>query len=168
MISGIYCFAHPALTFSNLAWVIGAIVLLSGFSSFGSWWKECKTAASNIWDMLSVMLTIIIGLLVLFNLGARLFTDMALIALFGIWIIVSGLLRIAASVKIKFSWWGFGVFWGVFWGVLLVVVGLYALLHPVVSLISLGWCIAFIFISQGINLIFSALTMKDPKKDKQH
>ena len=164
IISGIYCFAHPVLTFSSLGWIVGVIVILSGFTNFGNWWNKRKSEISNIFDMLSALLTVMIGVLVLLNLGARLFTDVALVALFGLWIIVSGLLRIIASVKIKFSWWGFGVFWGV----LLVIIGLYALLHPVVSLISLGWCIAFIFISQGINFTFSALTMKTPKNDGQH
>lgn len=66
------------------------------------------------------------------------------------------MLRIVASVQLKFAWWGFGVFWGV----VLILAGIYALLHPVVSLISLGWCVAFVFISQGINLVFAAISTK--------
>ena len=45
-------------------------------------------------------------------------------------------------------------------GVVLILVGIYALLHPVVSLISLGWCVAFVFIAQGINLVFAAISTK--------
>ena len=90
------------------------------------------------------------------NFWAQLFTDMALIMLFGVWIVCAGVLRIVASVQLKFAWWGFGVFWGV----VLILVGIYALLHPVVSLISLGWCVAFVFISQGINLVFAAISTK--------
>ncbi|MEE0547728.1 MAG: DUF308 domain-containing protein [Peptococcaceae bacterium] len=155
IVSGCYCFANPVVTFANLGWVVGAIVLASGVGSFGSWWNGRKTNSSNIWDMLSALLTIVIGLLILFNLSARLFTDMTLIAFFGAWIILSGILRIVASVKIKFSWWGFGLLWGI----ILLVIGIYALFHPIISLISLGWCIAFVFISQGINLTFAALSM---------
>ena len=42
----------------------------------------------------------------------------------------------------------------------LILAGIYALLHPVVSLISLGWCVAFVFIAQGINLVFAAISTK--------
>lgn len=155
-ISGIFCLTQPVLTFANLSWVIGAIVLACGICGLVAWWQGRKSGESNLWDMAGALLTTIVGVLMLCNFWAQLFTDMALIMLFGVWIVCAGVLRIVASVQLKFAWWGFGVFWGV----VLILAGIYALLHPVVSLISLGWCVAFVFISQGINLVFAAISTK--------
>lgn len=154
-LSGIFCFVHPVLTFANLSWVIGVIVLASGIGSAAAWWNARKTGTSSGWEFAGAILTMIAGLLILCNLCARLFTDMALITLFGVWIIAAGILRIVVSLKLRLPWWGFGLAWGI----VLLVVGLYALVHPVVSLISLGWCVATIFAAQGINLIFAAASL---------
>ena len=156
-ISGIFCLTQPVLTFANLSWVIGAIVLACGICGLVAWWQGRKSGESNLWDMAGALLTTIVGVLMLCNFWAQLFTDMALIMLFGVWIVCAGVLRIVASVQLKFAWWGFGVFWGrgadpgrgsmrccIRW----------------CRWISLGWCVAFVFISQGINLVFAAISTK--------
>ena len=76
--------------------------------------------------------------------------------LFGVWIVCAGVAAHCGLGAAQICLVGFGVFWGV----VLILVGIYALLHPVVSLISLGWCVAFVFISQGINLVFAAISTK--------
>ena len=106
-LSGIFCFVHPVLTFANLSWVIGVIVLASGISSAAAWWNARKSGTSSGWERAGAILTMIAGLLILCNLGARLFTDMALITLFGVWIIAAGILRMVRNRREAAARFGF-------------------------------------------------------------
>ena len=101
----------------------------------------------------------LVGVIVLCNLFAMFLTDMAIVALFGVWLLVTGILRIVASVRLKFRHWGFGAVWGA----VLILVAVYALLHPMVSMMSLGWCVAAVLVTQGINLTYAAAVMKGKK-----
>ena len=38
IISGVYCFMHPVLTFASLGWLVGLAVIISGAGSLAAWW----------------------------------------------------------------------------------------------------------------------------------
>ena len=159
IISGVYCFMHPVLTFASLGWLVGLAVIISGAGSLAAWWEGRKSGSSNGWELVSALLTVLVGVIVLCNLFAMFLTDMAIVALFGVWLLVTGILRIVASVRLKFRHWGFGAVWGA----VLILVAVYALLHPMVSMMSLGWCVAAVLVTQGINLTYAAAVMKGKK-----
>ena len=69
-ISGIFCLTQPVLTFANLSWVIGAIVLACGICGLVAWWQGRKSGESNLWDMAGALLTTIVGVLMLCNFWA--------------------------------------------------------------------------------------------------
>ena len=112
IISGVYCFMHPVLTFASLGWLVGLAVIISGAGSLAAWWESRKSGSSNGWELVSALLTVLVGVIVLCNLFAMFLTDMAIVALFGVWLLVTGILRIVASVRLKFRHWGFGAVWG--------------------------------------------------------
>ncbi len=156
MLTGFFCFSRPIFSFSSLGWLIGIMLLAAALGGIASWWEGRKTKVSTIWDLIAAVLSLVVGVLVLTNLQTRLLTDMAIITLFGVWLIVGGILRIVSAIKVKPDLWGFSLALGI----VLILLGIYSLFHPLLSLISLGWCVAFSLLSQGINLIVVSCMLK--------
>lgn len=152
---------HPVLTFGSLGWLIGISILIYGIGCICAW-KEAKSKKSaTAWDLVSAIMAIVIAILILVNINARLFTDTVLVALIGVWLVTTGVLRIVGAFKLKHSWWGLSVVWGI----VLIITAVVTLVHPMVAVVSLGWCIAFAMITQGINIIIIACS-KTKVEDK--
>lgn len=160
-LSGGYCFSHPVLTFGSLGWLIGVSILVYGIGCICTWMDARKQNSATAWELVSAILAIVIAILILVNIKALLFTDTVLIALIGIWLAATGILCMVAAVKLKPSWWGLSAIWG---GIL-VLTAIASLIHPMVAIVSLGWCIAFAMMTQGINLVIAVcLKPKDEGK----
>lgn len=152
ILSGGYCFMHPVLTFGSLGWLIGISVLVYGIGSICTWRDVSRRKSAASWEMVSGILAIAIAILILVNIKVRLFTDMVFVIFIGVWLAVTGTLRIVGAVKLKPSFWGFHAIWGI----VLILAAVVSWTHPIIQAISLGWCIAFAMISQGINLVAAA------------
>lgn len=156
-LSGGYCLMYPGLTFISLGWLIGASILIYGIGAGCAWFRSRGQKTAGAWELVSAILAVAFGILILVNIKTRLVTDMVLITLAGVWLGASGIIRIIGSIKLKPSWWGLGVVWGFF----LILAAAASLLHPMIAVLSMGYCIAFGMITQGINLLlFTCLTAK--------
>lgn len=152
LICGIYCLATPGLTFLSIGWVMGILLLLSGINATIAYFQQRKTGGKDIWDLVWGLLTVAISILLISNQLAQFMTDVALVYLFSFWVIASGATRIMVAVKLRkvatSSW-----IWILVLGILTVVLGIFSLLHPLLTAITLGWLIGAYIIMQGINLI---------------
>jgi len=148
---------RPGVFFASLGWLIGLAVLASGIDGFGSWWAEKKLGYASVWNLVMAILSTLFGILLLTNIGLRLLTDELMLTLFGVWIAVSGVIRIVTAVQDKPKLWGLMVAVGV----LLIVLAVVSLLHPLITALSIGLCVAMNFVFQGVNMIVGAFAIGD-------
>jgi len=157
VILGLYGAFHPVAFFASLGWLIGFAVLASGFDGFGAWWAGRKTGGTSGWDLLLAVLSIVFGILLITNVGLRILTDEVLLVLFSVWIAASGVLRIFHAVKDKPKLWGLLAALGA----ALIILALVSLVHPLITALSIGMCVAFNFMFQGINMIIGGLASEE-------
>jgi uncharacterized membrane protein HdeD (DUF308 family) len=160
-ISGMYCLSMPGATFLNLGWLTGLSLAVSGVSAITVYAVRRKNKSAVMWDLWSGVLSVLVGALMICNLYAQLLTDIALIYMFAGWLILSGVLRIAASVKLKAM--GFSWAWILIFGALSVLLGIYSSLHPLFTAITLGYLIGFWIISAGLNLTALGVSILDAR-----
>lgn len=72
--------------------------------------------------------------------------------IFGVYFIVSGVIRIAESASLGVLGTGLRVFIGLF-GLLLIVAGIYVLLNPAIAIAALGWLIGLSWVFEGFSTI---------------
>jgi len=160
---GLYGTFHPVMFFASLGWLIGLAVLAAGFDGFGAWWAGRKTKAASVWDLVLAVLSVVFGIMLISNIWLRVLTDEALLVLFGVWITLSGVLRIVNAVKLKPKAWGLLVVLGA----ALIILGIVSLAHPLITALSIGWCVALNFAFQGINMIFGAFAAEDAPEEPE-
>src|SRR4051812_1944080 len=100
IVLSIYMFNNPAAVLAGISLWFGLILLATGLVGIISWWaadKEDREDMSLLWSVL----TVVFGLLILFNLLAAM---KILTIVFGFWILLSGawLLRTGWSLKGNF------------------------------------------------------------------
>lgn len=153
---------YPGLTFISLGWLIGASIIIYGIGAGCAWFRARRWKTVTAWELVSAVLAVALGILILVNVKTQLVTDMVLIILAGVWLGASGIMRIIGSAKLKPSWWGLGVVWGV----LLTLTAVVSLIHPMIAVLSMGYCIAFGMITQGINLLLFTCLKAEHKATK--
>lgn len=153
IILGVYGVFHPVRFFASLGWMIGLAVMFAGFDGLGTWLAMHKTKAASVWDLLLAILSIVFGVMLLFNVWMRIMTDEMLLVLFSVWIAMYGVMRIFNAVKQKPKLWGLLVVLGV----ALIILALVSLAHPLITALSIGMCVAMNFMFQGINITLGAL-----------
>lgn len=163
VILGLYGTFHPVVFFTSLGWLIGLAVMLAGFDGFGAWWAGRKTKAASAWDLVLAILSIVFGVVLLSNLWLRVLTDEVLLMLFGVWIALSGILRIVSAVKLKPKAWGLLVVIGV----ALIILAIVSLAHPLITALSIGLCVALNFVFQGFNMIFGSFAGGDAPEEPE-
>ena len=154
-ILGFFAIAMPLRVFLGIGWLLGALLLANGISGT----IHAFSKKHDIWQGIFNILIATCGGIILFNTFSRVMTDMFLAYLAGFVIIVYGVnMFLSAIQNIKEST-AMGVI-GIICGVLSIVAGVFSIMHPVLTMISLGYIIGFEVIMQGVNMIVLALSVK--------
>ncbi len=156
-IGGFFCMFTPGATFLTLGWLVGILVTVAGINIIAAYVAARKAGASSAWDLVSGILTTVVGLMLIFNNFMQLFTDVMIIYFFAGMLIVTGIFRVVAALKLKKaaqSW----VFILVI-GIITVLLGCYSFIHPVFTAVTIGFLMGFWVIQSGINLIIVATAM---------
>lgn len=161
MILGGYAMAVPFRTFLGIGWFLGALFLVNGIEMI----VHALGKKKNIWQMLMGVLLAIGGVIVLFNGVQRFLTDMMLVYLIGFYVIVTGVIQICNGVKNMKAEKGVNIL-KIICGIFTIIAGLFAILHPILTMFSLGYLIAFALIFQGISMILFAVGMGKKKADQ--
>lgn len=151
-VGGFYALASPVSTFASIGWVIGVLLLIAGINIIADYFMMRKSKAMGAGDLLGGILTIALSLLILYGQFTRIVLDAFIIIAFGIWVLITGIIRIVAGLnhrKMGDSFW----LWIVLLGVLSVILGVYGFFNPMVFAFAIGWMIGFFIIMQGINLM---------------
>jgi len=157
VILGFYGTFHPVRFFASLGWVIGLTVLCAGFDGLGAWFAGRKTKTASGWDLVLAVLSVVFGIVLLCNVWMRIMTDEMLLVMFGVWIMLYGVISIYNALKNKPRLWGLLAVLGA----VLIILGIVSLAHPLITALSIGLCVALNFIFQGFNMIFGAFAVGD-------
>ena len=146
LLTGIFCFINPGQTFLAIAFVIGLVMVLND---------------NNGWILTDALITLLLGILVLCN---QLVADTAIPLVFGMWVLVSGILRIEAATHINLERKRENFRITMITGVMTVVVGLFGFINPLVMFLSTVVLMGFFMVMQGINIIELGIDMPHQRK----
>lgn len=153
-ILGCAALAMPLRTFLAIGWLLGALVLVNGITGAITAFSK-KDVCQGIFNILIA----IGGGIILFNTFSRVMTDMFLAYLAGFVIIVYGVNMLISAIRSLKKSTAMGVI-GIICAVLSVIAGVFSVMHPVLTMISLGFIIGFSVIMQGVNMIVLACSIK--------
>lgn len=149
---GIFCLFTPGLSFLNVSWLIGLMLVVSGVSLVVDYIVLRKTRLVGALDLLMGMLSGVLGVVLLVNQPLQVVTEMVAVYLLGVWMLVSGVIRIVEAVaarRMPGSAWG----WTLVLGCLMVALGIYSFFHPVAAMFAIGWLIGFYILLAGVDLV---------------
>lgn len=163
--AGAFCFINPGQTFMTMAFVIGTVMALCGIIHVLAYVigrTPHGKGDNNGWILIDALLTLLLGILVLFN---QLTVDMAIPMVFGMWVLVSGLLRLEAASRIDRQRKPGNFKAALITGIITVVLGLLGFINPFVTYISIIPILGFFMLIQGVNSIELGFNM--PHKVKE-
>lgn len=180
--TGVFCFINPGQTFLTMAFVVGTVMVICGVIHalaylIGRFSEDIVEIAevtevtegigigqvrdkskkdNNGWILIDALLTLLLGILVLFN---QITADLAIPMVFGMWVLVSGLLRIEAASRIdRIN--KRGNFKAAFvTGLVTTIIGLFGFVNPLVSWISIIVLLGLFMLVQGINSLELGINM---------
>jgi len=145
---GIMLFAKPGISLVSLVLVFGAYALADGFINVFTAFAGRKEHPSWWMLLLAGLAGIAVGLLAFYSPGA---TALALLFYIAIWAIATGVLEIAAAIRLRKEIEG--EFWLALAGVLSVLFGLFLVVRPGAGALAVLWIIATYAMVFGVMLI---------------
>ena len=149
--TGAFCFINPGQTFMTMAFLIGAVMVINGLihavgfvlsrGNFG-------IGDNNGWILIDAILTLLLGILILCN---QLTVDIAIPMIFGMWVLVSGLLRFEASTRINRQKKMKNFKAAFISGLATIAVGLFGFINPLVTYVSVIVLLGIFLIVPGAS-----------------
>ena len=158
-ILGFCALGMPLRMFLWMGWLLGAVLLVNGIVLAVNAFSKKK----DVWEGVLGILIAVGGGIILFNTASRVMTDVLLAYLSGFVVVVCGVNLIIAAIKGMKQSKVMGIL-GILCGVLAILAGMFAAVHPVITMISLGYIIGFSVVMQGINTILLGCSMKGTDK----
>lgn len=166
VVAGVFCAANPGETFLALAFVLGSSMLITSVIQAVGYMqeKDVERKKKHGWILSEALLTFFLGILVLLN---QMVADVAVPMVFGMWTMMSGILRIVSATQINREKKKRNFLWTLIIGIICVLGGLYAF----VSLNTVGMPIApllaLLFLLQGVSILELGIHMPHEKKEKK-
>ena len=163
--TGAFCLINPGQTFLVLAFVVGLVMVINGIIHTLAYLIGRglnNRGDNNGWILVDALITLLLGVLVLCN---QLVVDMAIPMVFGMWVLVSGILRVEAATRINKEKKMTNFRSTLITGILTVIVGLFGFINPVVSWVTVVFLLGLFLCMQGINIIELGVNMPHEKKD---
>lgn len=151
-VAGVAMLFSPGMALFSIGWLVGVLLLVYGISLIANYAVLHKLGLMDGGDLFLGIVTAVLGVFLLFNQPARFLTEMMIVYMLGIWMVVGGILRIVRSIRMRSvpgSMWG----WTLALGILMIVLGVIAFAHPVISLFAVTIIVAMDVLIAGIDLI---------------
>ncbi len=161
---GAFCFINSGQTFLNIAFVVGAIMVINGVIHSLAYFVGRglhNKGDNNGWILIDGLLTLLLGILILCN---QLVVDMAIPMIFGMWVLVSGLLRIEAASRIDRERKNANFKATMITGVVTTLIGLFGFIDPLITWVTVVSLLGIFLIIQGINAVELGINMPHEKK----
>ncbi len=154
---GIYTFANPATAVTGVTVIYGVFALVTGILDIVYYVKlEQRTGFGPVFSLVGGILSIIAGILILFNLSVG---TWVLVVLFPIWFIAHCIARLAHLPFIRLSAGNGYYYFTLVVNILGLLLGLLMIFNPVLSFISVGYLIGMYLLFLGIDSLVFALTL---------
>lgn len=164
VLTGAFCFMNPGQTFLALAFVVGLVMVITGLIHALSYFIGRglhNKGDNNGWILTDALITLLLGILILCN---QLVVDAAIPMVFGMWVLVSGILRIEAATHINREKKRMNFITTMTTGVLTVLIGVFGFINPLVMWLSTVFLLGAFLVMQGINVIELGVNMPHEKK----
>lgn len=166
IVTGIYCLMAPALTYMTLGYLIGLNMAADAIGGILLWFERKKEGYADGWALAGAIISFIFGIVLLGSDLMQLAVDMMIVYMAAIWLVVSGIIRIILSTKLRNlkdmqdtdakylgrHWWLVLIM-----GILLVVCGVFSFANPAGLIIAIGINFGLNIIICGFNLIAAAV-----------
>lgn len=162
--SGAFCFVNPGQTFLTMAFVVGSVMVICGMIHALAYLigrGMHNKGDNNGWILIDALLTLLLGILILCN---QLVVDSAIPMVFGMWVMVSGLLRVEAASHINKEKKLQNFKAATITGIATIVVGIFGFVNPLLSWVSFIVLLGIFLVMQGINSIELGINMPHEKK----
>lgn len=146
---GVSCMCTPIMTFLQAGYFLVILLLTYGIMGII---KSVKQKDYDV-DFVFSILSVILGLVIMFVPGLRLKTDGVLAYVMAVWFLLQGAVSIFKAFRKKKSESGKGWIWTLIVGIFGVLVGIYSIAHPLVMAFTFGMLVGIYFIESGINMI---------------
>jgi uncharacterized membrane protein HdeD (DUF308 family) len=186
--TGVFGIANQGVSFLAIAFVIGVVMIFAGtvqasgyiYGRFSN--REEITIPDNAvtsdtqrqftriqnnahgWIMIDGLVTFILGLLVLFN---QLKAEIAIVSVFGMWMLNAGIRRVVTSSYIDRSKKEVNFYWTLGTGVLNTVAGIYAFYNASLFQFPLATLLGGFFVLQGISTLELGVHMPHGNKSNK-
>lgn len=160
IIIGLFALIWPGITFEVLILILGLYILIEGIVATLA---GLTSIGSKHWLLLFLegIVGIVIGWILFAKPWDIILTLPLFIQIFGIWIILTGILRVIFSMGIRQS--AKNEFFMILSGILSVVIGIILFTQPITGLLLLIWLFGFSAIFTGILFIAFAMKVKGGK-----
>ncbi|HVP32259.1 MAG TPA: HdeD family acid-resistance protein [Steroidobacteraceae bacterium] len=156
---GVVMLAWPGISLLSLTLALGIVIFADGILNVGNAFAG-RHVHDDWWVLLLIGLTGIgIGLLTFYSPQA---TALALVFYVAIWAIATGLLQIAAAIRLRKQI--SGELWLILAGLASVVFGVLLIARPVAGALTLIWLFAVYAIAFGVLLILLAFRVRSGVK----
>lgn len=163
--TGAFCFIFSGQTFPSLAFVVGIVMVLNGIIhalAYVIGRGLHNRGDNNGWILVDSLITLVLGVLVLCN---QLVVDVAIPMVFGMWVLMSGLLRIEAATRINIDKKKTNFRSTLITGILTVAVGVFGFINPIMTWFSVVFLLGIFLSMQGINIMELGINMPHEKRD---
>ena len=148
VVLGVLCIANPGSTILSLAWALGLILLIAGFSTIGVWSTMRDEDPYSGLTFLGALLQIFLGTWMVINPAPL---AVALPFIFAFWVLFEGVKVVIDSFNFKEfgfkKWWLLCLF-----GVLIACAGCYGLFYnPAASAATIAWLVGLGIILDGVS-----------------
>lgn len=164
LLAGMFCFINPGQTFLAMAFVVGVVMVFNGLVHTCAYFLGRglnNRGDNNGWILTDALITLLLGILVLCN---QLVADTSIPMVFGMWVLVSGILRIEAGTHIDREKKSMNFKTTMITGIMTVIVGIFGFINPLVTWLSTIILLGIFMVMQGINVIELGIHMPHEKK----
>lgn len=164
VLTGAFCFISPGQTFLALAFIVGFVMVINGAIQTVAYLTGRgfhNKGDNNGWILADALITLLLGILVLCN---QLVADTAIPMVFGMWVLVTGILRIEAATHINKEKKLKNFRTAMITGVLTTLIGLFGFINPLVTWLTTTFLLGFFMVMQGINTLELGINMPHEKK----
>ncbi len=161
IILGIYTFINPSAAIEGVTFIYGLVALITGIIDLVFYIRlEQRSGFAPVLSLVGGIISIIAGLLILFNLGIG---TWVMIILFPIWFIAHCIARLAHLPFIRITSGSGYYYFTLIINIIGLILGIMMIFDPFVSFFSLGYLIGMYLIFLGVDSIVFALNLLDSR-----
>ena len=148
IIAGIFCLLNREQSFASYAFVLCIALICSAFLGILSYFIAFRRRGLPLWSLIDGLLALALAYLIL---KGRIGAEEYLPQMIGLWVIFTGIIRLAGAIDIRRETLAFRVVISAM-GIANVLLGVYCFYYPLYTKLMMAELIGNIFIFYGINI----------------